>query len=153
MPKSKKSTKKTKKGGSWYDPTSWSSGTSSGSSWTSGLSSYTPSWLSKKEEPQPQPSYGAQPQPQVQPQPSYGAQPQPQAQPQPSYGAPSYGMGGKKRRTRRGKRGGSYSSNMSQTNLAASASPVSGIQTVKAQTWVGGKTKRCRHKHNKSCKH
>ena len=143
MPKSKKSTKKTKKGGSWYDPTSWSSGTSSGSSsgssWTSGLSSYTPSWLSKKEEPKPQP------------QPSYGAQPQ--AQPQPSYGAPSYGMGGKKRRTRRGKRGGSYSSNMSQTNLAASASPVSGIQTVKAQTWVGGKTKRRRHKHNKSCKH
>jgi hypothetical protein len=132
MPKSKKSTKKTKKGGSWYDPTSWSSGTSSGtSSWTSGLSSYTPSWLSKKEEPKPQP----------------------QAQPQSSYGAPSYGMGGKKRRTRRGKRGGSYSSNMSQTNLAASASPVSGIQTVKAQTWVGGKTKRRRHRHNKSCKH
>jgi hypothetical protein len=62
-------------------------------------------------------------------------------------------MGGKKRRTRRGKRGGSYSSNMSQTNLAASASPVSGIQTVKAQTWVGGKTKRRRHKHNKSRKH
>ena len=139
-----KSNKKNKKGGSWYDPTSWSSGTSSGtSSWTSGLSSYTPSWLSKKEEPKPQP------QAQAQPQPSYGAQPQPQ----PSYGAPSYGMGGKKRRTRRGKRGGSYSPNMSQTNLAASASPVSGIQTVKAQTWVGGKTKRRRHKHNKSCKH
>jgi hypothetical protein len=132
--------RKNKKGGSWYDPTSWSSGTSTGSSWTSSLSSYTPSWLSKKEEPQAQ----AQ-------QPSYEAQPQPQAQP--SYGAPSYGMGGKKRRTRRGKRGGSYSSNMSQTNLAASASPVSGIQTVKAQTWVGGKTKRRRHKHNKSCKH
>jgi hypothetical protein len=140
MPKSKKSTKKTKKGGSWYDPTSWSSGTSSGtSSWTSGLSSYTPSWLSKKEEPKPQPSYGAQP--------------QPQPQPQPSYGAPSYGMGGKKRRTRRGKRGGAFSPNISETNLAATASPVSGIQTVKAQTWVGGKTKRRRHKHNKSCKH
>jgi len=132
--------RKNKKGGSWYDPTSWSSGTSTGSSWTSSLSSYTPSWLSKKEEPKPQPP--------VQ-QPSYEAQPQAQ----PSYGAPSYGMGGKKRRTRRGKRGGSYSSNMSQTNLAASASPVSGIQTVKAQTWVGGKTKRRRHKHNKSCKH
>ena len=129
--------RKNKKGGSWYDPTSWSSGTSSGSSWTSGLSSWTPSWLSKKEEPQPQPSYGAQPQP------SYGAQPQ----------QPSYGMGGKKRRTRRGKRGGSYSSNISETNLAATASPVSGIQTVKAQTWVGGKTKRRRHRHNKSCKH
>ena len=123
-----KSNKKNKKGGSWYDPTSWSSGTSSGtSSWTSGLSSYTPSWLSKKEEPNPQP--------------------------QPSYGAPSYGMGGKKRRTRRGKRGGAFSPNISETNLAATASPVSGIQTVKAQTWVGGKTKRRRHKHNKSCKH
>ena len=132
--------RKNKKGGSWYDPTSWTSGTSSGtSSWTSGLSSWTPSWLSKKEEPQP--SYVAQP------------QPQPQPQPQTSYGAPSYGMGGKKRRTRRGKRGGAFSPNMSQTNLAASASPVSGIQTVKAQTWVGGKTKRCRHIHNKSCKH
>jgi len=130
--------RKNKKGGSWYDPTSWSSGTSSGSSWTSGLTSWTPSWLSKKE--QPQQSYGAQPQQ------SYGAQPQQ------SYGA-SYGMGGKKRRTRRGKRGGSFSPNISETNLAASASPVSGIQTVKAQTWVGGKTKRCRHIHNKSCKH
>jgi hypothetical protein len=125
-----KSNKKTKKGGSWYDPTSWTSDTSS---WTSDLSSWTPSWLSKKEEPQ-QSFYGA-------PQPSYGA-------PQ-----PSYGMGGKKRRTRRGKRGGAFSPNMSQTNLAASASPVSGIQTVKAQTWVGGKTKRRRHRHNKSCKH
>ena len=130
--------RKNKKGGSWYDPTSWSSGTSSGSSWTSGLTSWTPSWLSKKE--QPQQSYGAQPQQ------SYGAQPQQ------SYGA-SYGMGGKKRRTRRGKRGGSFSPNISETNLAASASPVSGIQTVKAQTWVGGKTKRRRHIHNKSCKH
>jgi hypothetical protein len=125
-----KSNKKTKKGGSWYDPTSWTSDTSS---WTSDLSSWTPSWLSKKEEPQ-QSFYGA-------PQPSYGA-------PQ-----PSYGMGGKKRRTRRGKRGGAFSPNMSQTNLAASASPVSGIQTVKAQTWVGGKTKRRRHRHNKSCKY
>jgi hypothetical protein len=132
--------KKNKKGGSWYDPTSWTNGTSSGtSSWTSGLSSWTPNWLSKKEEPQ-QLSYGIQPQ----------SQPQSQPQPQPQ---PSYGMGGKKRRTRRGKRGGAFSPNMSQTNLAASASPVSGIQTVKAQTWVGGKTKRRRHRHNKSCKH
>ena len=139
--------RKNKKGGSWYDPTSWSSGTSSGSSWTSGLTSWTPSWLSKKE--QPQQSYGAQQQP------SYGAQQQPSygAQPQSSYGMSSYGMGGKKRRTRRGKRGGAFSPNMSETNLAATASPVSGIKTVSAQTWVGGKTKRRRHKHNKSCKH
>lgn len=138
-----KSNKKTRKGGSWYDPSTWTSDTStSGSSWTSSLTSWTPSWLSKKE--QPQSSYGAQPEPQ----PSYGAQPQ-----QSSYGM-GYGMGGKKKRTRGGKRGGSYSPNMSLTNLAANASPVSGIQTVKAQTWVGGKTKRRRqrHKHNKSCK-
>ena len=65
---------------------------------------------------------------------------------------PTASYGGKRRRV---KRGGSYSANMSQTNLAATASPISGIQTVKAQTWVGGKTKRRRrrHKHNKSCKH
>lgn len=77
-------------------------------------------------------------------------QPQPQLQPpQPS----SNGTGGKKRRTRRGKRGGDFSSNISQTNLAANASPVSGINTVSAQTWVGGKTKRRRNKRNKSRKH
>lgn len=69
------------------------------------------------------------------------------------YSSTTQTMGGKRTRV---KRGGSYTANMSQTNLAASASPVSGIQTVKAQTWVGGKTKkrrRHRHKHNKSCKH
>jgi hypothetical protein len=60
-------------------------------------------------------------------------------------GASSYG--GKRRRMR-----GGYSPNMSLTNLASSASPISDTQTVKAQTWVGGKTKRRRHRHGKSCK-
>jgi hypothetical protein len=134
--------RKNKKGGFLgMDTSSWTSG------WSS--SSFSPSgWFGKKEQ---QP---AQPQPQPQ-QPSYGTEPQPSygAQPQSSYGMGSYGMGGKKRRTRRGKRGGAFSPNMSQTNLAASASPVSGIQTVKAQTWVGGRTKKRRHRHTKSCKH
>jgi len=59
--------------------------------------------------------------------------------------------GGKRRRS---KRGGSYSPNMSLNNLASSASPISGIQTVKAQTWVGGKTKKRRNgRRNKSRKH
>jgi hypothetical protein len=62
-----------------------------------------------------------------------------------SYGASSYG--GKRRRMR-----GGYSPNMSLTNLASSASPISDVQTVKAQTWVGGRTKRRRHRHGKSCK-
>ena len=60
-----------------------------------------------------------------------------------SQGVSSYG--GKRRRMR-----GGYSPNMSLTNLASSASPISDVQTVKAQTWVGGKSKRRRH--GKSCK-
>ena len=55
-------------------------------------------------------------------------------------------VGGKKRK-RSVKRGGSYSPSMSQTNLASSASPVFDIKTVRAQTWVGGKTRR--RKNNK----
>lgn len=138
--------RKNKKGGFLgMDTSSWSSGLTN---WTSGLSSSTSSWM---------PSWGKKEQPPSAPAPTpYVAQPpQPpqQSQPQSSYGISSYGMGGKKRRTRRGKRGGAYSPNISQTNLAASASPVSGIKMVSAQTWVGGKTKRRRHRHNKSCKH
>lgn len=47
---------------------------------------------------------------------------------------------------------GGYKSNTPTTGLASSASPVSGIQTAKPHTWVGGKTKR-RHKHSRTCKH
>jgi hypothetical protein len=62
----------------------------------------------------------------------------------------SSGMGGKRKGRRM--RGGSVTPNMSLTNLASSAAPISGIDTVKAQTWVGGRTKRRRHRHRKSCK-
>jgi hypothetical protein len=55
-----------------------------------------------------------------------------------SSGYPSSGMGGKRRR---GMRGGSVRPNMSLTNLASSAAPIS-----------GGRTRRRRHRHTKSCK-
>lgn len=112
------------------------------SSWTSGWGSSTSSsWNPFAKKEQPSTSYVATPQP---PQP-----PQPQTQepymPQP--------MGGKRRRTKRSKRGGNYSPNISQTNLASSASPISGIQTAKALTWVGGKTRRRNSRRNRSRKH
>jgi hypothetical protein len=71
-----------------------------------------------------------------------------------SYGASTgmntgMGYGGKRRRKMRG---GSVTPNVSLTNLASRAAPVSGVDTVKAQTWVGGRTKRHRHRHSKSCK-
>ena len=141
MPKSHR--KKTRRGGGWFDDLkNKTSGLTSGmstsswspSSWTSGVN--TSSWnpFAKKETPA-------------------STYTPPTSPPASTYSSPTtQTMGGKRRRV---KRGGSYSANMSQTNLAATASPVSGIQTVKAQTWVGGKTKRRRHrhKHNKSCKH
>ena len=58
------------------------------------------------------------------------------------------GVGGKRRRRRMC---GGYSSNMSLTNLASSAAPISGVQTA-SSSFVGGKTKRRRHRHTKSCK-
>ena len=129
---------KNRRGGSWYDPSSWSNNNSSytssstSSSWNPFASTNidTSNWnpfASKK------PDYSS-----YQPQPSYVQQ-------------PSSGYGGKKRHTR--KRGGGFTPNMSQTNLASTASPVSGIQTVKAQTWVGGKTRRRINRHKKSRKH
>ena len=142
MPKSHR--KKTRRGGGWFDDLkNKASGLTSGtSSWTSGTSSWNP--FAKKETPAS--TY-------TPPASSTDAP----SSPTPSFTEPSpptpttQTMGGKRRRV---KRGGSYSANMSLTNLAASASPVSGIQTVKAQTWVGGKTKRRRHRHkrNKSYK-
>ena len=56
------------------------------------------------------------------------------------------GYGGKRRRMC-----GGYSSNMSLTNLASSAAPISGVQTA-SSSFVGGKTRRRRHRHTKSCK-
>ena len=136
---------KNRRGGSWYDPSSWTNNNSSYTS--SSTSSWNPFASTNIDTSSWNPFASKKPA-------TSSYQPEPSYQPQPSYTQPpSSGYGGKKRYTRRGKRGGAFSPNMSQTNLAASASPVSGIQTVKAQTWVGGKTKRRRNRHNKSRKH
>ena len=60
-------------------------------------------------------------------------------------------QGGRKRRRRTFKRGG-YSANTSISNLASSSASFSG-KTAQPHTWVGGKTRRRRHSHTKSCKH
>lgn len=61
-------------------------------------------------------------------------------------------MGGKKRKRTRRMRGG-YSDNMSLTGLAASAAPISGIESAKPHTIVGGKRRtKKRHRHSKSCR-
>ena len=65
----------------------------------------------------------------------------------------SYSYGGK---TRKHKRGGSYSSSISVNGLAANAAPVSNVKTAQPHNLVGGKSKKHRkhkHKHSKSCKH
>jgi len=57
-------------------------------------------------------------------------------------------------RTRKNKRGGSYSASKSVTGLAANSATVSNVKTAQPHTIVGGKSKRHRkHKHSKSCKH
>jgi len=56
-------------------------------------------------------------------------------------------VGGKKRKSKR-MRGG-YSSNISTTNLAASAGSFSG-STARAQAYVGGRTKKRCNKHKRS---
>jgi hypothetical protein len=58
--------------------------------------------------------------------------------------------GGKK--GTRSRRGG-FQPNTPANNIASAAAPVSGLATARAHNWVGGKTKRRHHKHNKSCKH
>jgi len=175
MPKSHR--KKTRRGGGmWDDLKNKASGLTSGmstsswspSSWTSGMS--TSSWNPFAKKTSTTTSYTSSSTP-ASSSTSYSAPMSSSTEssytesssPTSSYNESNYTtssvpttqtMGGKRRRSV--KRGGSYSANMSQTNLAATASPVSGIQTVKAQTWVGGKTKRRRHrrhKRKKSCKH
>ena len=94
-----------------------------GGGWLDNLSSLNP--FGKKE-----PSYT----------PSYTPPPASYTPPPSNESSPMPPMGGKKRRFRRGKRGGSYSSNISHSNLAASA-----------ESWTGGKTrKRRKSRHNKS---
>ena len=83
--------------------------------------------------------------------------PPPAAPAYPPAPAPAYppatstypGAGGRKRRSNR-MRGG-YSSNISTTNLAASAGSFSG-STARAQAYVGGRTKKRCHKHKRSHK-
>lgn len=65
-------------------------------------------------------------------------------------------VNGGKRRTR--KMSGGYSSNISLTGLAATASPISGVKTAQPHHWVGGRTKRRQSKshrrhHSKSRRH
>ena len=58
-------------------------------------------------------------------------------------------LGGKRRR--KSKRGG-YSANTPTSGLASSAASFSG-KTAQPHSMVGGKTRRRRHSHSKSCKH
>jgi hypothetical protein len=65
--------------------------------------------------------------------------------------APITTVGG---RTRKHKRGGSYSAHKSVTGLAANSASVSNMKTAQPHNMVGGKSRRHRkHKHSKSCKH
>ena len=77
---------------------------------------------------------------------------------------PPFDVNGGKRRTRKTSRkmsrkmSGGYSSNISLTGLAATASPMSGVKTVQPHHWVGGRTKRRQSKshrrhHSKSRRH
>ena len=119
--------KKTKGG----DLSSWWSDNVTNSSWLNRSKSYIPSWMSGDSS---QSSTGMSNM-------GYGSS---------DSSSSNFGTTNGGRRTKR-KHGG-YNSNTPTTGLASTASPVSGIQTAKPHTWVGGKTKK-RHKHSKSCKH
>ncbi len=62
---------------------------------------------------------------------------------------PPSAVGGRRRRRKRAKthRGGAPHSYLSATNLAANASPFSSGPTAKVHNWVGGRSRRRRHKH------
>ena len=151
MPKSRSRSRRNRKGGFEMNDlnpfgsstgSSSATGSSSGSSWYNNLNPFAKKSDSSTSYTPPATSYTAPPAT------SYTA-------PDTSYTAPpatSMGYGGKRRRRRM--RGGSVTPNVSLTNLASSAAPVSNMQTVQAQTLVGGRTKkrRHRHRHTKSCK-
>ena len=65
-----------------------------------------------------------------------------------NFGTTGSNTGGRKTKRKHG----GYTGNTPTTGLAEKASPVSGLQTAKPHTLVGGKTKRHR-KHSKTCKH
>jgi hypothetical protein len=106
------------------DLTNWWSDNVSNSSWLNRSKSYIPSWMSGNNSQNN----------------STGM----------NFGSTGSNYGGKSRTKR--KYGGYVASN-SIVGLAANAGPVSGLLTAKPHTLVGGKTKRHRHKHSRTCKH
>ncbi len=62
---------------------------------------------------------------------------------------PPSAVGGRRRRRKHAKthRGGAPHSYLSATNLAANASPFSSGPTAKVHNWVGGRSRRRRHRH------
>ena len=134
MPKSlRMRSRRNRKGGMWpFDSSSSSnngySATTQGSSWYDNLNPF-----GKKDQNTDYPTSYPTSSPNSYPPTSYGS---PTSYPN-SYGSPT-SFGGKQRR---GMRGGSVSPNMSLTNLASSAAPIS-----------GGRTRRRFHRHTKSCK-
>lgn len=71
--------------------------------------------------------------------------------PQPTYVMSTSTYGGRRHRSRKHMRGG-FKDYTPTSGLAAHAASFSG-QTAQPQMFVGGKTRRRRHRHNKSCKH
>jgi hypothetical protein len=61
--------------------------------------------------------------------------------------APVATYGGRTRRRKSIKRGGSYSANTPSTGIASHASPIGNVKTAQAHNWVGGKTRKCHHNH------
>lgn len=130
----RKTSRKYKKGGSIWDSmtNSMSNLGSSMSNWTSGL-------MSSKKTSYSSPSSSSYSSPS-----SYSSQ---------SYSSSPYSStsSGGKRRTKRRMRGG-FKDNTLMNNLATHAAPFSG-STAEPKNWVGGRTKRRRHRRSKSRRH
>jgi hypothetical protein len=118
------------------DLSSWWSSNVTNSSWLNKSKSYIPSWMSGESS---QSSYLPTGFGNTDSTNSSGL----------NFGTTGTNYGGK-RRTK--KKYGGYKENTPTTGLASHASPVSGLQTAKPHTWVGGRTKR-RHRHSRTCKH
>jgi hypothetical protein len=136
-------TKKTQRKMKGGDISSWWSNNVSNSSWLNRSKSYLPNWFSSSSQTNNGVNYDYP----VSTSPSNSA----------SYGStvstnPSTGLNYGGRKKNKNKRGG-FKANTPTTGLAFSASPVSGLATARVHNWVGGKTKKRRHKHSKSCKH
>ena len=123
MPKKSMRRSRSRRAGSWTDPSSWSN-----------------PFASKDKDPNvpPPPAYAP-------PATSSGMGYTP-----PPTTNSGMGYGGKKGKRRRSMRGGDFSANTPTTGLASTAASVGGVPTASAQ-YVGGRTRH--HRHNKSCKH